>query len=110
MSVQQGGHDTLEGLGGSAFPRGAVTAIHLSLHMVQDICQSVLNYSSPTHVTHLRGCKQTRCKNKLKGLRDLGETCMAILTGWYLMSLGVYLKCGPKFTDTYNRRKKHKAY
>ena len=37
----------------SAFPRGATTAVHVRLHVVQHVRQSVLDHRAPAHVTHL---------------------------------------------------------
>lgn len=37
----------------SGFPRRTAPAIHLCLHMIQDISQGMFYHSAPAHVTHL---------------------------------------------------------
>lgn len=42
----------------SSLPWRTTSSIHISLHMVQHVSQSVFDHSSPAHVTHLKVIKQ----------------------------------------------------
>lgn len=98
----------------SSFPRRAAPSVHIRLHMVQHVSQSVFDHSAPAHVTHLR----RREENNHRGLIiQLSVRCVTwartwfftdALTGWYLRSFGGYLKCGPKLTDTWKETKRVK--